>query len=158
VAEFGVRRGPAELNDPDVVIRRTDAGWRVEAPRPRRHSETLDDLYSAMTLADLLADELRPGQRPRRASSAASEVEHLRQAIRQLEHALAARVVIERAIGVLAERWSTSPQAAFSQLRRVARGRGQRVHELAGQVVASCTDSDVALPDDLTFPEPVTEQ
>ena len=106
-----------------------------------------------MVLADLLSDDPRPGPRPPRPASAISDVDHLRAAVRQLEHALSARVVIEQAIGVLTERWHVAPRNAFEQLRRVARSKGRRVHDLASEIVASCTDPDVVLPEDLTRPE-----
>jgi hypothetical protein len=44
--------------------------------------------------------------------------------VKQLEHALAARVVVEQAIGVLTERQHSSPRQAFERLRKVARSRG----------------------------------
>ena len=154
--EYGGRNGAAELAEiirPDVVIRRTADGWAVDAPCPRQHSEAIDDLCTAMVLADLLADEgRRPGPRPQRPPASVSDVDHLRTAVRQLEHALSARVLIEQAIGVLTERWHTTPRNAFEQLRRVARSKGRRVHDLAGEVVASCTDPNIRLPDDLGPP------
>jgi hypothetical protein len=59
----------------------------------------------------------------------------LERTVAQLEHALAARVSTERAIGVLAERQGTTPQAAFEQLRRNARSQGRPVPELAREVL-----------------------
>jgi AmiR/NasT family two-component response regulator len=72
--------------------------------------------------------------------------------VRQLEHALAARVRIEQAIGVLAERWRSTPREAFERLRKVARSLGRRVHDLGGDVIASITDPAVTLPDELVPP------
>jgi AmiR/NasT family two-component response regulator len=58
--------------------------------------------------------------------------------------------VVEQAIGVLAERLSTSPREAFERLRRLSRSRGQKVHDLARLVVASIDDRDIAgLPPEL---------
>jgi AmiR/NasT family two-component response regulator len=71
-----------------------------------------------------------------------------------LEHALAARVRIEQAIGVLAERWRTTPREAFERLRRVARSLGRKVHDLGGDVIASITDPTVVLPAELIPPLP----
>ena len=58
----------------------------------------------------------------------------------QLQHALAARVVVEQAIGVLAERLSVTPREAFERLRRLSRSRGQKVHDLARLVVESVAE------------------
>ncbi len=57
----------------------------------------------------------------------------------QLRHALASRVVIEQAKGVLAERLGLELAQAFELLRRAARSNRRRVHELAAQVTASRT-------------------
>ena len=125
-----------------VVVRRTAAGWRVGA-----NSE--DTLTSAMVLADLLADDLGSPPRPQRSEGALEEADRLRLAVAQLEHALAARVVVEQAIGVLAERQRLAPRAAFERLRKAARSRGKRVHDLARMVVASASDQSVPLPPEL---------
>ena len=103
-------------------------------------------------LADLLAGELRPPQRPPRPTGSLGADEQLRLSIRQLEHALAARVRIEQAIGVLAERWSATPRDSFERLRRVARSLGRKVHDLGGDVIASITDPTVVLPAELIPP------
>jgi hypothetical protein len=139
-----VRVIEAHLTDSDSaqVIRRTPSGWRVG-------SDEEQDLTSAMVLADLLAGDLVAAGRPPRASETGDEMERLRAAVGQLEHALAARVVVEQAIGVLAERQHLAPRAAFERLRKAARSRGRRVHELAKQVVASSTDPAVPLPPEL---------
>jgi len=124
------------------VIRRTPSGWQVG-------DDEEQDLTSAMVLADLLAGDLSAAGRPPRASDTGDEMERLRTAVSQLEHALAARVVVEQAIGVLAERQHLAPRAAFERLRKAARSRGRKVHELARQVVASSTDPAVPLPPEL---------
>jgi hypothetical protein len=64
-------------------------------------------------------------------------VEQLRTHNAQLEHALASRVVIEQAKGILAERYSLDMTAAFELLRRAARTNRVRIHELASSVVTS---------------------
>ena len=125
-----------------AVIRRTPTGWQVGDNEEK-------DLTSAMVLADLLAGDLSAAGRPPRASETGDEMERLRTAVGQLEHALAARVVVEQAIGVLAERQHLATRAAFERLRKAARSRGRKVHELAKQVVASATDPSVPLPPEL---------
>ena len=55
----------------------------------------------------------------------------------QLERALEARVLIEQAKGMLAERWDVTPAHAFELLRSAARSHRIRAHDLARSVVAS---------------------
>lgn len=131
-----------------AVIRRAAAGWTVDAPAEPDEA-AVDDLVTAMTLADLLSDEADPGVRPPRAGDELDDRGRLELSVRQLQHALAARVTVEQAIGVLAERQSLPPRAAFERLRKCARARGRRVHELAGEIVASSTDRSVPLPPEL---------
>jgi hypothetical protein len=131
--------------DPDggrVVVRRTPVGWQVGSDRE-------GDLTSAMVLADLLAEDLGSTPRPPRADERLSEVDRLQIAVTQLEHALTARVLVEQAIGVLAERQRLTPRAAFERLRKAARSRGKKVHDLARMVVASANDPAVPLPPEL---------
>ncbi len=129
------------------VVRRTPTGWRVDG------GEEVPDLVSAMVLADLLSREsgarLPRAQAPGRAPEGASEVERLRHTIAQLEHALHSRVVVEQAIGVLAERHTMEPREAFERLRSSARSRGRKVADLALDVVESSTSPLTALPDEL---------
>ena len=132
-----------------LVIRRTPDGWLVAGPADADNGAPTD-LTSAMVLADLIAAELSPGGRPARPDlGQLSEVEQLRLSVSQLEHALAARVLVEQAIGVLAERQHSTPRAAFDRLRKASRSRGRKVHDLAREVVASVTDHGVPLPPEL---------
>lgn len=134
---------------PTVRVVRTAGGWRVDGgPRMPELPGDMDGLPAALTLADLCAG-VEPPSRPERAEDPTNETERLRVQIRQLEHALAARVVIEQAIGALAERRSIPPREAFERLRKVARARGMRVHALAKSVVASTNEAVPALPVDL---------
>lgn len=132
------------------VVRRTPTGWRVDG------GGEVPDLVSAMVLADLLTGEAGPplprAQAPGRAPEKASEVERLRHTIAQLEHALHSRVVVEQAIGVLAERHTMAPREAFERLRSSARSRGRKVADLARDVVESSTSPLTALPDELGSP------
>lgn len=126
-----------------VVIRRSpEGGWAVG-------DESTSDLTSAMVLADLLATDLSPGTRPAKTDAPLDEVGQLRMSVKQLEHALAARVVVEQAIGVLTERQRNSPRQAFERLRKVARSRGRKVHDLSREVVQSASDPAVPLPPEL---------
>ncbi|HYT10052.1 MAG TPA: ANTAR domain-containing protein, partial [Mycobacteriales bacterium] len=155
--------GTEEKPPGDVVIRRTTAGWRVERPVEPPQSDTADDpvrppqedtveeLDEALALADLLAGTAVPGPRPPRPAGRLDELGRLRASVHQLEHALASRVVVEQAIGVLTERWRMPPQDAFEHLRRATRSRGVRIHDLARSVIQSCTDPDVRLPPELVL-------
>ncbi|HEY1666445.1 MAG TPA: ANTAR domain-containing protein [Trebonia sp.] len=137
---------PVSATDaPDVVIHRAPGGWRVG-------DDEVPDLTSAMVLAELLAPHVTAGG-PRAASTeAAGEAARLRVTVAQLEYALTARVRVERAIGVLAERHRLSAVDAFGLLRGVARASGRRVSELAGLVVDSVTNPLLRLPDELARP------
>src|SRR5215475_11831147 len=97
----------------EVVVRKVDHGWVVGG-------ENVSDLTSAMVLADLFAadhatgDDTKPaaaGERTAPAVSNAGAANHGNEAdeaarlavtVTQLERALASRVHVEQAIGVLA--------------------------------------------------------
>ena len=74
--------------------------------------------------------------------------------VAQLEHALSARVRVEQAIGVLAERHRLRPRQAFDLLRNVARSRGQKVIEIAEAVVDSASNPLLPLPEELARQQP----
>lgn len=144
----------------NAVVRRTKDGWRVGGAE-------LSDLTSAMVLADLLSAELTatdggPGDAETSPAGAkpgpgSGETSKLRATIRQLEHALTARIRVEQAIGVLAERHRIQPRQAFEQLRAAARNRGRRVIDIASDVVASATNPLLQLPDELSRPRSVRQ-
>jgi hypothetical protein len=125
-----------------AVIVRTPTGWRVG-------SEEMEDLTTAMVLCDLLAGELPPGARPDKDAGGGDEVAALRLAVRQLEHALTARIAIEQAIGVVAERFRTPPRDAFESLRRASRASGRRVYDVARELTSSTTSEVPTLPQPL---------
>lgn len=130
------------LSEGIVIRRSSDGGWQVGGERT-------GDLTSAMVLADLLAAEIVPGGRPAKSDEQLDETGRLRLSVKQLEHALAARVLVEQAIGVLTERQRSTPREAFERLRKVARSRGRKVHDLAREVVASASEVGVPLPPEL---------
>jgi hypothetical protein len=149
--------------DPVALVVRTSRGWTVLGSDPGSERPDLGDagagdltLVEAMSLADLVVGERgispEPGREARRAARGNGgdpaeqdqpadrrdvEVAGLRRTVGQLEHALAARVSIERAIGVLAERHGTTPREAFEELRRRARAQGRPAQELAAEVLAA---------------------
>jgi hypothetical protein len=162
---------------PDAVVRRTAGGWRVgddelpdltcamvladllaaELPTdvqpaiPAASSAAVDD-----TLPLRSADRRPQRPKPERERPAAEpptmeeEAHRLRTTVGQLEHALTARIRVEQAIGVLAERHRIRPRQAFEQLRSAARNRGRRVIDIAADVVASATNPLLQLPEELS--------
>jgi hypothetical protein len=135
-----------------VVVRRSEQGWQVG-------EEETADLTSAMVLADLLAADLEPpapAPRPPAGPPASEEDEAARLAVTvaQLERALAARVRVEQAIGVLAERHRLRPRQAFDLLRNVARSGGHKVIEIAEAVVDSASNPLLPLPGELARKQP----
>lgn len=139
----------ADETPDDAIVRRTKDGWRVGG-------DDLPDLTSAMILADLLAAEQggQDGQVTRKPSPEPQpgEAGKLRATVSQLEHALLARVRVEQAIGVLAERHRIKPRQAFEQLRTAARNRGRKVIDIASDVVASASNPLLQLPEELSRP------
>jgi hypothetical protein len=134
----------------EPVARRTATGWRVG-------DEEVSDLTSAMVLADLLAADLPTQAMPAVGALVAGDGEppdpkRLQETVAQLEHALTARVRVEQAIGVLAERHRLRPRQAFELLRSVARARGRRVMEIATEVVDSATNPLLRIPEELAKP------
>jgi len=53
----------------------------------------------------------------------------------QLQTALDSRIVIEQAKGILAERHGITPDDAFTRLRRDARSRRMKLHDVAAEVI-----------------------
>jgi hypothetical protein len=170
----------APTGQPAVLVVRTGRGWTVLGADPGTGWVVAsgDDvegvealpLVEAMSLADLVAAELgatpEPGREARRAARTPAgadgdpdaeidprdaEIAVLRRTVGQLEHALAARVSIERAIGVLAERHGTTPREAFEELRRRARAQGRPAQELAAEVLEELPARD-AVPGRRTAP------
>ena len=121
------------------------AASRPAAPAPRDGDSGADQLPTVSDGADM-ADR----------SGDSGEAERLAVTVAQLEHALAARVRVEQAIGVIAERHRLRPREAFDLLRKASRSRGTRVTELAHDVVASTANPLLLLPDELSraVPEP----
>jgi uncharacterized protein HemY len=120
---------------------------RVSAPAPRAN-DSGPQRIPAVSGAAGIADK----------AGEAGEAERLAVTVAQLEHALAARVRVEQAIGVLAERHRLRPREAFDLLRKASRARGTRVTELAQDVVASTANPLLTLPDELSRAKPEPRQ
>lgn len=154
--------GSRPVDVPPVTLARTARGWTVLCPSGAAHA---GDLVEGLTLADLVAEEfgtlIEPDRTARRSARGpgrpgepvedpvAGRTAALERTVAQLEHALAARVSTERAIGVLAERNRISPRAAFESLRTEARSSGRPLAELAREVLAGLEElPDLAGPSD----------
>jgi hypothetical protein len=134
--------------------------------------EPAEGLIEGLSLADLVAEEFgmlpepdRSARRSARGSDTrpsagtaepeaaapdptATRLAELERTVRQLEHALSARVATERAIGVLAERTGTGPRAAFEVLRKDARASGRPVVDIAREVLATLVADPAVAPAD----------
>ena len=158
---------PGRCPDAAVSVVRTARGWSVVTPGS---ATEVHDLLEGLSLADLLAETAgtvpEPDRTARRAARGPGSVEAgpdldprdvrvaaLERTVAQLEHALAARVSTERAIGVLAERHGTTPRSAFELLRGEARSTGRPVHELA-RAVLEPLDRRPAVPVTTVAPSP----
>jgi hypothetical protein len=179
-------KGSNSTGEPeDVVVRKAERGWVVgdEKVSDLTSAMVLADLFAAdqadnddTTVMEAVDEDGAP-RRGARASAPApranpsgahrippgleqpsetDEAARLAVTVAQLEHALAARVRVEQAIGVLAERHRLRPREAFDLLRKASRARGARVTELAQDVVASTANPLLQLPDELSraAPEP----
>ncbi|MCU1670393.1 MAG: uncharacterized protein JWP40_3320 [Blastococcus sp.] len=159
---------PADTQLTPVALARTTRGWAVVSPAG---ADAVAGLVEGLTLADLVAEEFgalpepdRTARRSARGPGGAdrqppddpvdARVAALERTVAQLEHALAARVSTERAIGVLAERHGTSPRAAFEVLRRDARSQGRPVADLAREVLEGLDDAPAPGEDDAGTPDP----
>jgi hypothetical protein len=164
----------------DVVVRKAERGWVVgeENVSDLTSAMVLADLFAAdqavngeTGLLDAVNAEgttpPRPAGPPRPRHNDDSgplpavpnlnepkEAERLAVTVAQLEHALASRVRVEQAIGVLAERHRLHPREAFDLLRGAARSRGSRVTDIAQDVVESAANPLLRLPDELTRQRP----
>jgi len=145
-------RAPLPLGTPSVALTRTPRGWAVIGPSG---AEAVDGLIEGLTLADLIVEELggspepeRSARRSARGVTAGEDIPDPRDAriaalertVSQLEHALAARVATERAIGVLVERHDVGPREAFDAMRSEARAQSRPVQELAHEVMDGTDD------------------
>jgi ANTAR domain len=151
-----------------VSLTRTPRGWRVVSPAGTHEA---DGLVEGLSLADLIAEEFgalaEPDRLTRRSARGTVEavgddadpvearIAALERTVAQLEHALAARVATERAIGVLAERFGTDPRAAFETLRRDARSSGRPVADIAREVLDAMVPRDDAAPAPVSIVPPV---
>ncbi|HJZ09029.1 MAG TPA: ANTAR domain-containing protein [Trebonia sp.] len=145
-------------NDDTAVLEAVDRndGSRPERPERPDGSQHAAPRHDAARQRD--GRRGTPGRHAARPSgndgTEADEASRLAVTVAQLEHALASRVGVEQAIGVLAERHRLRPREAFDLLRAAARSRGQRITDIAQDVVASTANPLLRLPDELARKRP----
>ncbi|NEB81089.1 GAF and ANTAR domain-containing protein, partial [Streptomyces sp. SID14478] len=134
---------------PHFTAAARDSGVAAACAVPlRRREEVLGALSLAvpehpwhpegLAIAQTLADATAVGLRHQRAYA------QYRDLSGQLQQALASRVRIEQAKGMLAERWNTAPDAAFSLLRQYARSNRLPLDSVARDVLHhALTDSQL---------------
>ena len=122
-----------------------DGGWRVEVELGEL-TEVLLGLFARvgvwfdaervdsvlLSFGERQYTLLRPSKDHLRDSNA-----FLLERVAQLETALQSRIVIEQAKGVLAHALGLSTDQAFSLLRKAARDRAAKLHDLAATIAAS---------------------
>ena len=143
-------------NDDAAVLEAVDRNDGSRLERPERPERPNGSEHAAPRRAAARQRDGRrgtPGRHAARPSgndgAEADEASRLAVTVTQLEHALASRVRVEQAIGVLAERHRLRPMEAFDLLRGAARSRGRRITDIAQDVVASTANPLLRLPDEL---------
>lgn len=99
----------------------------------RQHAFARDTLTLGQSLAEFTAVILHR----------AGEADRSRTLTAQLETALASRVIIEQAKGILATRWAVPLDDAFARLRRHARSRQRPLSDVAREVVEGGADREL---------------
>lgn len=125
---------------------RDNGTWLVEIAPDRELTPLLLELFHALgdwltanrlASIDVHFDDraytlLRPSE-----ARASHSAEFLLERVIQLQTALESRVVIERAVGLLAGRFCVALDEAFELMRHAARSAGRQLHDLADEIVSS---------------------
>jgi hypothetical protein len=148
-----VRPGLAGRRRADDRPDQRDGARRPPRGRPRRGRGTFRGAFCDAKRGTFLGTFR--GAAPAREED---EAARLAVTVAQLEHALVARVRVEQAIGVLAERHRLRPREAFDLLRSVARSGGERVIDVAESVVDSASNPLLPLPEELARPQPAARR
>lgn len=120
-----------------------DAGFRSTAALPATDQQGLDldlaiDLYRTEPGdwdLDVLADVGRFAEDAARAVAVAARVEEQGRVNEDLRQAMAARTVIDQALGVVMAQNRCGPEDAFAILRRASQARNQKMRVLAAEIV-----------------------
>ncbi|WP_203724950.1 GAF and ANTAR domain-containing protein [Streptomyces sp. SID13588] len=133
---------------PQFALQAEDTGFVVASALPLRlRGRTIGAMglfqtdpdpltASDLTLAQALADVATIAILQQR-TLAHSELER-----GQLQYALTSRIVLEQVKGILAERWNTSVDDAFTALRAYARGHGCQLTSLAREIADGTFDTN----------------
>lgn len=154
VSEPDLAEAPSNRRWPRFASRAVDEGFRsVQAVPLRLRADTIGamtlfttapgamppgDVHVAQALADVATIGILQERGIRRGEVLAT----------QLQTALNSRVMIEQAKGVLSERARIEMPDAFTLLRAHARNSGQRLTDVAREVINGTTTIDVAEPAD----------
>lgn len=132
------------------------AGFRATAALPAARRDGLDvdlaiDLYHRRPGAwdeDVLADVARLADDAARAVAVAAQAQEQRRTNEDLRSAMAARAVIDQALGVVMAQNRCGPEEAFDILRRASQTRNQKMRDLAASIVASVSGQEPHSPHD----------
>ncbi len=141
------------LADYKTDLVQDNGSWRVEVELGEL-TEVLLELFESvgswfdaeqadsllLSLGERQYTLLRPSKERLRDSNA-----FLLERVAQLETALSSRVVIEQAKGILARALGVSTDKAFSLLRKAARERRAKLHDLAAAIAASPMTAEATL-------------
>ncbi|MGB8004242.1 MAG: ANTAR domain-containing protein [Gaiellaceae bacterium] len=120
----------------------TEVELKLDSETATKLVELFDLLGRWLSDGDLQSCQIGFGERSytllaAKAGEASDPTAFLLERTVQLQTALDSRVVIEQAKGVIAARESISPDEAFQQIRRQARGERRKLHALATEIVST---------------------
>lgn len=123
----------------------TEVGVRLDSETAEKLVELFDALGAWLSSGGLAAVEIGFGERTYTLLAAPrgkpnDPTQFLLERTIQLQTALDSRIVIEQAKGILAERESISPSEAFDKMRREARSKRIKLHDLATAVVETASN------------------
>jgi hypothetical protein len=138
------------LTDYETDLVQQDGSWRVEVELGEL-TEVLLELFDKvgiwfdaervdsllLSFGERQYTLLRPSKERLHDSNA-----FLLERVAKLETALESRIVIEQAKGILSCALDVSVEQAFDVLRKTARNRGVKLHDLAGRIVATRAEAE----------------
>lgn len=132
------------------------AGFCATAALPAARHDVVDvdlaiDLYHPEPGEwgeDVLADVARLADDAARAVAVAAQAQEQRRTNEDLRSAMAARAVIDQALGVVMAQNRCGPEEAFDILRRASQTRNQKMRDLAAAMVASVSGQAARSPHD----------